>query len=210
MSQRTFATGTNAATESGVLTQKEPQDDSPGQPLRLKDIDLTTIFNQAATDLDDEEISSEPPTVASHVIGSRLAQTLYIPSDYVDHVEHMVQSYPFVPRIVVEANEYWNFLKANMDSTWHAQGCPKGFLRRQSLLESHSRAVFLELLGLSSERKAGESLLEGNDGTATRNAVVGVPTQPNDKAEDSDDEGASTTPFLFLIAVIAAFLWLFA
>lgn len=147
-------TGTNGTTEVSVPAQDHPSSDNPGQLIRLEDIDLTAEFNQGATDLDGEEMYSVPSTIDYHVIGSRLAKTQYIPSDYADHVEHIVQTQPFIPRIVVEANEYWNFLKANIDGTWYARGCPKDFLLRQSFCENDSDAVFRELLGLGSKPKA--------------------------------------------------------
>ena len=160
-------TGTNGTTEVSVPAQDHPSSDNPGQLIRLEDIDLTAEFNQGATDLDDEEMYSVPSTIDYHVIGSRLAKTRYIPSDYADYVEHIVQTQPFIPRIVVEANEYWNFLKANIDGTWYAQGCPKGFLLRRSFCENDSDAVFRELLGLGSKPKA---LVE-----APRDLRVGFP-----------------------------------
>ncbi|KAF6223830.1 hypothetical protein HO173_013161 [Letharia columbiana] len=146
--------GTNVAAGSSVPAQDQPSSDSAWQPHRLEDIDLTAVFNQGATELDDEGVYAEPSTIASHVIGSRLAQTQYIPSEYADHVEYMIQAHPFVPRIVVEANEYWNFIKVSINGTWYAQGCPKGFLPRRSLFENDSDAVFRELLGLGSKPQA--------------------------------------------------------
>ena len=147
-------TGTNGTTEFSVPPQDHPSSDNPGHLIRLEDIDLTAEFSQGATDLDDEEMYSVPPTIDYHIIGSRLAKTQYIPSDYADYVEYMVQTQPFIPRIVVEANEYWNFLKAKIDGTWYEQGCPKGFLPRKSFCENDSDAVFRELLGLGSKPKA--------------------------------------------------------
>ena len=144
-------TGTNGTTEVSVPAQDHPSSDNPGQLIRLEDLDLTAEFSQGATDLDDEEMYSVPPTIDYHIIGSRLAKTQYIPSDYADYVEYMVQTQPFIPRIVVEANEYWNFLKAKIDGTWYEQGCPKGFLPRKSFCENDSDAVFRELLGLGTK-----------------------------------------------------------
>lgn len=143
--------GTNIATGADVPAQDQSSSDSTGCPARLEDIDLTAEFDQGATDLDDEGVYSAPSTIDYHIIGGRLAKTRNIPSEYADYVEHMVQAQPFIPRILVEANEYWNFIKATTDSTWHAQGCPNGFLPRRRLRENDSDAVFRELLDLGSK-----------------------------------------------------------
>lgn len=147
-------TATHAATGASVPAQEQPSSDSAGQPTRLEDIDLTAAFGQGATDLDDEEDYTAPSAIDNHLIGSRLAKTRYIPSDYVDYVEQMIQAQPFNPRTVVEVNEYWNFIKATIDGTWYAAGCPKGFLPRRTFCENDYNAVFRELLGLGSKPKA--------------------------------------------------------
>lgn len=148
------ATGTNVATGGGVPIQDQPSSDGGEQPTRFENIDLTAESNQGATDLDDEETYAAPSVIASHTIGTYLAQTQYIPSEYADHVEYMMQSQPFVPRVEVEANEYWNFIKANIHRTWYAQGCPKRFLPRPPPCENDSDAVFRELLGLGDKVRA--------------------------------------------------------
>lgn len=145
---------TSEVTGASGPTQGQPSGNSARQPTRLNDIDLTAEFNQGATDLDDEEVYSVPSTIDYHMIGRRLAKTQYIPSEYADYVENRIQAQPLVPRIVVEVNEYWNFIKATIDGTWHAQGCPKGFLPRRPFCENDSDAVFRELLGLGSKPEA--------------------------------------------------------
>ena len=99
-------------------------------------------------DEEEEEGCTVPSTIASHIIGSRLAQTLSIPSEHADYVEYMIQAQPHIPRIMVEANEYWNFLKATIDGTWYAQGCPKGYLPKRPFHENDPDAELRELLGL--------------------------------------------------------------
>ena len=145
-------TATYAATGTSLPAQ-QPSSDSAGQPTRLEDIDLTAAFGQGATDLDDEEEYTAPSAIDYHLIGSRLAKTRYIPSDYADYVEQTIQAQPVLPRIVVEVNEYWNFIKETIDGTWYATGCPKGFLPRRTFCENDSNAVFRELLGLGSKPK---------------------------------------------------------
>ena len=87
MQTNSTTTNTKSATGASTLAEDQPTGGSVEQPSRLEYIDLTAEFNQGATDLDEEEVFSEPSTVNHHLIGSRLARTQYIPSEYADHVD---------------------------------------------------------------------------------------------------------------------------
>lgn len=193
------ATGTNVATKGSVPAQNQLSNDSAEQPTRLEDIDLTAEFNQGATDLDDEEMYTAPSTIASHIIGSRLAQTQDIPSEVADYVEYVMQAQPFVPGILVEANEYWNFLKANIDGTWYAQGCPRGFLLRRPLCENDSDDVFRELLGL------GRKLKTVIDVEAPKDLRVGFPVHHYNLIDEPVFRSSRNSSAVSYWAAIASF-----
>lgn len=152
--------------EVGSLIESQPSITSLEQPLRLDQIDLDAEFGQSATDLDDgaKEIyincgqsvidsnsmqeHVEMDWIGGHDIGSRLSTTRYIPGHVAEFAEYQIRQFPQVPALVLQANVYWDFIKAATDSEWFKQGCPKMFLPREFLRERDPINDIRELLGL--------------------------------------------------------------
>jgi len=122
--------------------------------LQVEDVNLHAETGQPANNSDDESFDScsELLTVDYHQIGSRLHLRHMIPAGAADWVEKQIQSKPNEDPLLIQANEYWEYLKEN----FARKDVPRRLLKKRR----NPASVMSKLMGLEHNCKPVEPVEE--------------------------------------------------